>query len=223
MVATRAAEQTQLTAEPEIRLEFTKGVNRTEQAWETAFGWKRLREARRTLDRFRDDLPRGGRVLDLGCGRGYASRVLEEEFACEVFCCDVVNSAVHPADQYCIFDGQTIPFRTGSFDAVLVAFVLHHAHSPVDLLREARRVSVGPVLVVEDTPKRWADRMWGRVHTRSFSRRTGIDWSGRVRPDLEWRHVFQRAGLSVRLAKPLSRWERLPPVSRTAFVLETTS
>ncbi len=204
-------------------VEFTRGVNTAERAWEWAFGWKRLREARRTLDRFQDDLPRGGRVLDLGCGRGYISRVLEEDFDCEVHCCDVVDTAVHPADHYCIFDGRTIPFRSGSFDAVLVAFVLHHAQQPVDLLKEARRVSTGPVLVVEDTPKLWPDQMWGRFHTRNFSKRTGIDWSGQVLPEFEWRRVFHRAGLSVRHAEPLSRWERLPPVSRTAFVLETTS
>lgn len=204
-------------------MELTRGVNVAEQAWERAFGWKRLNEARYTLERFRDVLPRGSRVLDLGCGRGYATRVMHDDFGCEVYCCDVVDTAVHPTELYCIFDGLNIPFRSGSFDAVLVAFVLHHAKNPVELLKEAHRVCTGPLLVVEDTPKRWGDRLWGKLHTRSFNKRTGIDWNGRVRPDLEWRGVFQRAGLAVRRARPLRRWERLPPVSRTAFVLETTS
>ena len=200
-----------------------RGVTTTERAWERAFGWKRLREARLTLERFAAELPAGSRVLDLGSGRGYASRSLEHHFGCEVICCDVVHTAVHPTRHYCLIDGKNLPFRDQSFDAVLIAFVLHHVRKPVQLLNEAKRVANGPVLVVEDTPTLWPDRVWGTLHPMSFSRRTGIHWCGRVRHDNEWRKVFRRAGLAVRRAEQLRRWERLPPISRTAFVLDTTS
>ncbi len=200
-----------------------RGITARERAWERAFGWKRLREARQTLERFAPEIPRGGRVLDLGCGRGYASRLLEQEFGCEVICCDVKHTAMHASRHYCLIDGQNLPFRTGSFGVVFIAFVLHHVREPVKLLEEARRVCNGPLLVVEDTPRLWPDRVWGDLHPRSFSKRTGIGWCGQVRLEPEWRRLFKRAGLAVHRAESLSRWERLPPVSRTAFVLEPTS
>ncbi|HSL69915.1 MAG TPA: class I SAM-dependent methyltransferase [Longimicrobiales bacterium] len=201
----------------------TRGVSLAERGWEHAFGWKRRREARRTLERFGRELKTGGRVLDLGCGRGYTAHLLEQEWKCDVICCDVVLSTVHAAGRFAIFDGTRLPFRTHTFDAVLMAFVLHHAAHPINLLNEVRRVSRGPVLVVEDTPQWITDALWGRWHTRSFSRRTGIRWRGKVRRDAGWRRLFGRAGLLVRRAERLERWERLPPISRTAFVLEPTS
>jgi SAM-dependent methyltransferase len=134
-----------------------------------------------------------------------------------------VDTSLHRTSSATLFDGRDLPFKKNSFDAVLIAFVLHHAEEPVYLLEEARRVCSGPVLVVEDTPCLWAERVWGRLHTRSFSKRMGIGWNGKVRLDPEWRRLFKRAGLVVRRSERLGRWERLPPVSRTAFVLETTS
>ena len=38
----------------------------------------------------------------------------------------------------------------------------------------------------------------------------------------EWRHVFQFTGTPVMHEERFSRFERLPPVSRSAFVLQTS-
>ena len=195
-------------------------MNRAEAIWERAFGWRRMYEARQTVNRFLPELRQATSVLDLGSGRGYIARVLEEELDFDVVCCDVVESAIHPFDRYCLFNGSDLPFRDATFDAVLIAFVLHHAEDPLHLLHEVQRVCTGSILIVEDTPSAWLDHAWGEIHIRSFNKRNGIEWQGEVRREEEWEQLFARAGLRVRRDEALGRWERLPPVKRTAFVLE---
>ncbi len=46
------------------------------------------------------------------------------------------------------FDGRSIPYPDGLFDAVMLVDVLHHASDPLLLLREAARV--GKIVLVKD-------------------------------------------------------------------------
>ena len=75
------------------------------------------------------------------------------------------------------------------------------------------------VIVVEDTPQHRLEHRWGALHIRSFSRRHSIPWHGRVRDEEEWRQIFQFMNMPVLHAEKLGRFERVPPVSRTCFVL----
>ena len=91
--------------------------------------------------------PRSASVLDVGCGDGLISAVLQ---SCRpdlvVTGIDVLpRSHTHiPVD---MFDGSSIPFDDQSFDSVLFSDVLHHTSDPAILLREARRVSRQGVLI----------------------------------------------------------------------------
>jgi hypothetical protein len=58
------------------------------------------------------------------------------------------------------------------------------------------------------------------MHVRSFATRHRIPWLGRVRSEKEWRQVFQFSSLPVLHVERLGRFERLPPVSRSTFVLQ---
>jgi len=51
---------------------------------------------------------------------------------------------------YFLYDGVTIPFDDNTFDAVVVAFVLHHAVSANTVVREALRVSNRRIILLED-------------------------------------------------------------------------
>lgn len=182
-------------------------------------GAVRRREAERTTRCLDHMLPRGARVLDLGSGRGYVGALLERDAGCVSVGCDVApgNEALR---RFCLFDGRGLPFRSGAFDAALLCFVLHHAEDPAALLREAARVTRGRIFVLEDTPRRWPDRVWGRIHCWSFNRGAGLPWLGRVRAEEEWRGVFRGLGFQVVRAEALRRRDRFPPVARTVFVLE---
>ncbi|HEX7050039.1 MAG TPA: methyltransferase domain-containing protein [Longimicrobiales bacterium] len=178
----------------------------------------RRREARHAVARIAGDIAAGGWFLDLGCGMGYVGALLEQRVGCRSVGCDVAvaNEALR---RFCVFDGRRLPFRASAFHGAVLAFVLHHARNPLALLREAARVNAGPLFVFEDTPRTRADRIWGRLHSRSFNRKHRIPWRGRVRDEAEWRMLFHRAGLRVLRADRLRRRERFPPVARTMFVL----
>ena len=186
--------------------------------WDRVFGWRRRAEARATLRHARQFFTPGTTALDIGCGIGYALDILENEFDCLAYGCDVVEPPVD-IERFALFDGRTLPYEDKSFDVAILIFVLHHADDPSVLLREASRVARRAVVVVEDTPNSGVEHRWGRMHVHSFKTRHGIPWHGRVRDDREWRQIFQFMGMAVQHAERLRRFERLPPVARTCFVL----
>jgi ubiquinone/menaquinone biosynthesis C-methylase UbiE len=186
--------------------------------WDRLFGKKRRAEARATLRHASIYLTPDTHVLDIGCGVGYALEVLNEEMDCVGYGCDVVNPPVE-IPRFSMFDGARLPYRDGAVDVALLVFVLHHADDPGILLREASRVARRAVIVVEDTPRTAAEQQWGQMHVRSFATRHSIPWLGRVRREQEWRQVFQFSSMPVLQVERLGRFERLPPVSRSVFVL----
>jgi ubiquinone/menaquinone biosynthesis C-methylase UbiE len=188
--------------------------------WDRMFGWKRRKEAADTLRHAARFLTPGTRVLDIGCGMGYALEVLSEEYGIDAFGCDVVPST-HRIRKFCRFDGNNLPFADKSVDVAMLIFVLHHAEDPAILLREAARIARRAVMVVEDTPRTMLDRRWGELHIRSFNKRHSIPWTGRIRTDREWRQFFRFLGMQLHSSGPLSRFERLPPVARTAYLLDS--
>jgi ubiquinone/menaquinone biosynthesis C-methylase UbiE len=195
-------------------------ISAEKRIWDGIFGWKRRKEAADTLRHVQHYLTAGASVLDIGCGMGYALEVLSDDYEIEAFGCDVVPST-HRITRFCRFDGNNLPFADKSVDVAMLIFVLHHAEDPAIVLREAVRVARRAVLVVEDTPRTMLDRRWGEIHIRSFNKRHGIPWTGRIRTDREWRQFFRFLALPLQLSEPLSRFERLPPVARTAYLLDT--
>jgi SAM-dependent methyltransferase len=92
-------------------------------------------------------IPAGSRLLDVGCGDGLLSAVLQSKRPdVSVRGLDVLpRSKTHiPVD---MFDGIRIPSADASFDGVLFSDVLHHTTDPAVLLREARRVASCFVLI----------------------------------------------------------------------------
>jgi SAM-dependent methyltransferase len=98
-------------------------------------------------ERLAEVVPRGGRVLDVGCGDGsVAARLQEQRDDLSVVGIDVL---VRPTTAIPVapFDGSTIPFDDGAFDVAMFVDVLHHTEDPTVLLAEAARVAPGAVVV----------------------------------------------------------------------------
>jgi len=88
---------------------------------------------RREIDLIRSEFqavkPR--RILDYGCGGGWMSRILSS-YDCEVvgidISCSLIDSAKRsaPKASFVVGDCMNLPFRDGTFDAVVSIATLHH-------------------------------------------------------------------------------------------------
>lgn len=93
-------------------------------------------------------LPQGARVLDIGCGDGALAEQLQKLRPDLAFSGVDVRARTAARIPVQTFDGRTLPCPAASFDAALLADVLHHTDDPRALLHEARRVA--RVIVLKD-------------------------------------------------------------------------
>jgi 2-polyprenyl-3-methyl-5-hydroxy-6-metoxy-1,4-benzoquinol methylase len=100
-------------------------------------------------------IPRGARVLDLGCAGGYVSALLKRERGCHV---TAVDSVPLPAgvdvDRFVLYDlndGVPPSLQLRDFDYVLLLDVIEHLASPerfVEQLRDASKMAPATTLLV---------------------------------------------------------------------------
>ncbi|MDA8016292.1 MAG: class I SAM-dependent methyltransferase [Thermoanaerobaculia bacterium] len=155
----------------------------------------RHRRERRLCRHLAEMMPRGARVLDVGCGDGSLARslaVLRPDLS--VLGIDtIVRSTRHLS--MARFDGRSIPFGDHSFDALLMVDVLHHAAEPKVLLKEARRVARRAIVlkdhllqgVLAGPTLRFMDRVGNARHGVALPHDY---WT----PD-QWRSAFATLGL----------------------------
>lgn len=116
-------------------------------------------------------LPPGVSVLDVGCGDGLISAVLQAKRPdVQVQGIDVLARARShvPVE---MFDGLHFPFADASFDVVMFSDVLHHTPDPTILLQEARRVAGRHVLIKDH----YRDGLAANARLRF------MDWVGNAR------------------------------------------
>lgn len=164
-------------------------------------------------------IPRGVKVLDVGCGNGFIAHHLAGLLQSNVVGLDVAKSPDTPV-RYLRYDGRHFPVKDKSFDGVLLCYVLHHAQNFKLVMNEVRRVlkDDGLLIVYEDIPALGIDRLVCWLHNRKWRHRTG---ACTFQLEHEWRELFSLSGFTVINERPLSRWRNVfHPVSRRLFVLK---
>lgn len=121
-------------------------------------------------------------------------------------------------------DPVRIPAGDGSYDAVMMLFVLHHMERSQDqerLVAEARRVARRRVVVLEDTPVSRVDLAMNTFWDWVLNLRHGVPTPFTFRSPDAWGEVFAGAGLSVRHRETYRAWwPTLWTYRHTLFVLE---
>ncbi|MDO8519959.1 MAG: class I SAM-dependent methyltransferase [Deltaproteobacteria bacterium] len=97
-----------------------------------------------------EKVPRGTRVLEVGCGSGKISRYLVDRLHCKTYTgVDISPQMIAQAEAgthrdtrliFQVADAQKLPFDDGSFDAVIVMDLLHHLKNWKKAVREIHRV-----------------------------------------------------------------------------------
>lgn len=94
-------------------------------------------------------VPRGARLLEVGCGEGAAARVLVERLGLDVTAVDVDPDQVRlatsrsgpgPVPRFEVADATRLPFPDAAFDVVLSQRVTHHVPDWSRALEEMIRV-----------------------------------------------------------------------------------
>lgn len=114
----------------------------------------------RSLARYHFVLPQiQGRVLDVGCGRGYGLELMEPRSRWQAgvdagldFLYDALVQA--PGHPLACARAERLPFGDGSFDTVVAFEVIEHVEDDLALLRETKRIAGEAGLVLLSTPNR---------------------------------------------------------------------
>jgi ubiquinone/menaquinone biosynthesis C-methylase UbiE len=133
------------------------------------------RDVDRDLRRVIGEPVRSRRALDLACGTGYAAIGLAAaNLSDEVHASDLSSGMIRRSKdnaagvgvdvRLALADAERLPYADDSFDLVVARGALHHVPSPLECLREVRRVlEPGGVAVVLAEPTSSGERQVGAV------------------------------------------------------------
>ena len=190
------------------------------------------RRSQGLIARLRDYLPQHGTIANIGSGTGHNAEAIRRFRQLQVREFDVADLHWLGPGPELISDSQ-IPVDDGVFDGLILFFVLQYPDSPEQLLRECRRVTNGPLLIIQSTYRGQLGRFvlaireffWGRF---ALYVATVAGLIQPVKCRLKPRHVFTRFELSELFARVgLIVVERVPAewlglgVSRDLFVLKS--
>lgn len=128
-------------------------------------------------------VPRGARVLDVGCGDGTFARVLGDTGGVLIGV-DFVEAAMHAARAHGVRAVQAdlnhpdLPFRDGAVDVVTALDVIEHVIDPIAFVRALHRIlKVGGVAIITTPNARFVQHVADLV-LRGRGARTSYDPEG---------------------------------------------
>ncbi|MBN1214807.1 MAG: class I SAM-dependent methyltransferase [Candidatus Lokiarchaeota archaeon] len=107
-----------------------------------------LERGKRSFEKVKDYVV-GEKVLDLGAGDGLLALEIKERLGKEVFLVDVVDYNYTDLPLLLYNQGDKIPLEDQEVDTTIIFVVLHHANNPLDLLKEAARVTKKRLVILE--------------------------------------------------------------------------
>lgn len=164
------------------------------------------------INTFKHWLKSGEKTIDVGCGTGVITNLLNKQLGVKVIACDIKNYLLYDIPFIQIKDSK-LPFTSHSYRAVLLIDVLHHIDKleQEHLLAESLRVGK-QVLIFEAQPTLFgkiADIILNKLHYGDLNAPLTF------RSAAEWKQVFKKLSAKyefIKLNKPF--WY---PFSHIAF------
>jgi len=144
----------------------------------------------------REMVGKGG-ILDVGCGDGKVAAAFRTPDR-PVQLIDVVNYNA-TALPFQLYDGRNIPFPDKSFDYSFLITVLHHCDDPLQVLREAKRVTRKRIIVEESVYLNEPNRRFNMFFDWFYNRilHDGVNVPFNFNTPEGWEEVFRSEGLVV--------------------------
>jgi 2-polyprenyl-3-methyl-5-hydroxy-6-metoxy-1,4-benzoquinol methylase len=174
--------------------------------------------AEKMCEECRQFISHGSKMLDFGCGSGIIGKEFSKSFDSEILGIDIIDNRVEeiPFKKY---DGKDTSFLAdGSYDTVLINYVLHHTENPIASLKDATRVSKKRIIIYENLPEGIVSKFFCKIHGVSFGilfQKNSV--SGKFFNRNEWEEVFKDLNLELIYAKTISGFS---PMKTVLFVLE---
>jgi len=135
------------------------------------------------------------KILDIGAGGGWIGEEIQRRKKIEITPLDVKDFN-QTSLKLVLYNGENIPFSDNSFDVSLLIFTLHHCPDPLRVLSEARRVTKGKIIVVEDAPTSLFNKMllypWDIITgLPSLIKPPGEKFAFNFKTVSQWQEIFQ--------------------------------
>ena len=154
------------------------------------------KRANKLTDRIHPYISKHEKILDVGCGTGFVSKILMEKTSAKITLLDVRKNPLCTHTPVTLYDGKKIPFPDNSFDSAFLIAVLHHCPKPLEVLNEAIRVTSNRLIIMEDLFTTRIEK-WLTLVEDSI-----VNWEFRGHPhsnrrEKEWLALFKEKNLSV--------------------------
>lgn len=178
------------------------------------------KEAERMCQECEPFVKRGSKILDLGCGRGITAETFKNFFQAEIYGVDIKDQRIIDLP-FRVIGGKKLPFQDNSFDVVLITYVLHHAESHLELIKEAKRVSKNKIIVYEDSKEKGLTNVALWLHKNTYKISAPFQKNHiRFYNTEEWEKLFNQLGLKVVFKKRIvPKFSWLYPAKSILFVL----
>lgn len=163
------------------------------------FGFLEERRAVHIARELRVYLEPGESVLDFGCGSLIVAEQVQKKSRVRIVGLDTIDYRKRQLPMV-LFSGRAAPFKDKSFDAVLIAFILHHCDDGGNsVLCEARRLARKKILLLEDSYDTAVERVITRVVDGFLNRLEDprILLPYRFRSSKEWKALFTEFKMSL--------------------------
>lgn len=134
----------------------------------------------------------GKKVLDIACGVGYGSKILQQADATHVHGCDISDEAIGYARQHYtsdtitfeVMDATKVTFPDNVFDCVVSFETIEHIKNYEDMIMEFYRILKDNGLLIISTPNREIDskddsKPNNPFHIMEFNRQELLDLLGK--------------------------------------------
>lgn len=155
------------------------------------------RRVRVLADAFSRLLPPDLSILDLGCGDGQLAALISTLRPDLKFTGVDVLKREQCAIPVVPFDGDSLPFADDTFDAVLLADVLHHTPDPSQLLVEALRVAKQWLAIKDHTRKGLLATTTLKFMDRLGNSRHGVALPHTYWSEAQWQQALDDLGLKM--------------------------